>query len=140
MTRCRESGDQEQKKSLREWDTRRIEHRRCSSVTFTNLIATSCHQKSKSDSSIIRLAADLHRAYYHPLWPQFLSSPSQTSVHTHLQTTINMRVATFLTTLFAAFACGEAFVAPSRSTSCVGRSVAGALPKSSSLRECLYSV
>ena len=47
-----------------------------------------------------------------------------------------MRVVTVLTTLFAAFSCGEAFVAPSRSASCVGRSVAGGLPKSSSLREC----
>ncbi len=49
-----------------------------------------------------------------------------------------MRVITVLTTLFAAFfASGEAFVAPSRSASCVGRSVAGGLPKSYSLRECL---
>lgn len=46
-----------------------------------------------------------------------------------------MRATTFLITLFAAFACGEAFVAPSRSATCVGRSVAGGLPKSSSLRE-----
>jgi hypothetical protein len=47
-----------------------------------------------------------------------------------------MRVSALLTTLFAAFACGDAFVAPvSRSASCVGRSVSGsALPKSSSLQ------
>lgn len=46
-----------------------------------------------------------------------------------------MRVAALLTTLFTAFACGDAFVTPvSRSASCVGRSVTGnALPKSSSL-------
>jgi hypothetical protein len=48
-----------------------------------------------------------------------------------------MRVAALLTTLFAAFACGDAFVTPvSRSASCVGRyTVSGsALPKSSSLQ------
>ena len=47
------------------------------------------------------------------------------------------RVSALLTTLFAAFACGDAFVAPvSRSASCVGRyTVTGsALPKSSSLQ------
>ncbi len=45
-----------------------------------------------------------------------------------------MRVAALLTTLFAAFACGDAFVAPvSRSASCVGRT-GSALPKSSSLQ------
>ena len=47
-----------------------------------------------------------------------------------------MRVATVLTALFAAFACGDAFL--STPTACVGsKSVAGALPKSSSLREYL---
>lgn len=46
-----------------------------------------------------------------------------------------MRVANVLTTLFVVFACCEAFVAPSRSASYVGRSVAGVLPKSPGLRE-----
>jgi hypothetical protein len=46
-----------------------------------------------------------------------------------------MRVATVLTSLFAAFACGDAFVAPSLSESCVGGKSVTALPKSSSLRE-----
>ncbi|KAL7497701.1 hypothetical protein ACHAWT_005800 [Skeletonema menzelii] len=47
-----------------------------------------------------------------------------------------MRVISVLTTLFATFASTEAFVAPSRSASCVGRSdvAAGGLPKSSSLQ------
>jgi len=44
-----------------------------------------------------------------------------------------MRVATVLTSLFAAFACGDAFVAPSLSESCVGGKSVTALPKSSSL-------
>eukprot|EP01082_Thalassiosira_pseudonana_P009673 g8479.t1 g8479 contig3:194221-195033(-) len=45
-----------------------------------------------------------------------------------------MRVANVLTTLFVVFACCEAFVAPSRSASYFGRSVAGALPKSPGLQ------
>ena len=40
-----------------------------------------------------------------------------------------------LLTLFATLQSGVAFVTPSQSSSCVGRSVTSALPKSSSLRE-----
>lgn len=50
---------------------------------------------------------------------------------------IKMRVATVLATLCAVFASSDAFVAPSRSATCIGRSVASALPKSSTLREYL---
>jgi len=48
-----------------------------------------------------------------------------------------MRAAGLLLTLFATIANSnvDAFVTPSQSTSCVGRSVTSALPTSSSLRE-----
>ena len=54
-----------------------------------------------------------------------------------------MRAAGLLVTLFATFANSgvvDAFVTPSQSSSCVGRSVTSALPKSSSLREFLLVV